>query len=207
MFLSDRDIQHAIDTGKLIVRPPPSKIDSSSFDLHLDVADEAKVWDIGKYTQDQDDAGVKRPELRIGAYNYGKFSRKYLVNPPAWNRDDDAPLVSRRADEIIIRPLGFVLWQTKEEIGTPPQNADFICFVEGKSTKARSGIVVHLTAPNIHVSWSGRIVLEIVNFGPFDLVLREGDAIAQVTVARITSPPRTAASGGQTYGQSSVHGT
>lgn len=40
MFLSDRDIKYAIQTGKLIVKPPPEyfhcEYDPNSIDLHLD---------------------------------------------------------------------------------------------------------------------------------------------------------------------------
>lgn len=65
----------------------------------------------------------------------------------------------------------------------------FICFIEGKSTRARTGLIVHLTAPTVHAGWSGTLTLEMTNCGPFDLVLNAGDAIAQLTVATITQPP------------------
>jgi dCTP deaminase len=113
----------------------------------------------------------------------------------------------RRGNEIIVRPEGFLLWMTREEVGTPKTNADLICFVEGKSTKARTGMVVHLTAPTIHSTWTGNVVLEIVNLGPFDLVFQEGDAVAQLTVCRISSPPDKAVEGTSvTYRQTNVHG-
>ena len=113
----------------------------------------------------------------------------------------------RRGAEIIVRPLGFLLWPTREKVGTPKKNADLICFVDGKSTKARAGMVVHLTAPTIHSTWTGNIVLEIVNLGPFDLVFQEGDAVAQLTVCRITSPPDKAVEGTSvTYGQTNIYG-
>lgn len=65
MYLSDRDLKWAIETGKLIVDPPPAKIDATSIDLHLDATTEDKVWDIDKYRGDRDAAGADRPELRI----------------------------------------------------------------------------------------------------------------------------------------------
>ena len=79
--------------------------------------------------------------------------------------------------------------QTREWVETPKQNPSLICFVEGKSTRARTGIVVHLTAPIIHSGWGGQITLEIANFGPFHFVLHENDVIAQLAVAMISSPP------------------
>ena len=51
------------------------------------------------------------------------------------------------------------------------------------------------------------MVLEIVNLGPFDLVFHEGDAVAQLTVCRISSPPDKAVDGTSlTYGQTGVYG-
>jgi dCTP deaminase len=100
------------------------------------------------------------------------------------------------------------LWQTKEKVGTPEIGAGLICFIDGKSTRARTGILVHLTAPTIHASWSGQVTLEIANVGPFDLVLEEGDVIAQITVASVTSIPDETMkeAGSVTFGQSQVGG-
>ena len=116
--------------------------------------------------------------------------------------------MARRGDEIIVRPHGFVLWQTRERVGTPDDDAQFIGFVDGKSTKARAGIVVHLTAPTIHTSWAGYVTLEIVNLGPFDLVLAEGDVVAQVIFAQVTKPPKLIMRDTSvTYDQKSASGT
>ncbi len=78
----------------------------------------------------------------------------------------------------------------------------------GKSTKARTGILVHFTAPTIHAGWHGNIVLEIANLGPFTFVLQEDDVIAQLTVATISSIPEKTQkeAGSQTLGQANVRG-
>ena len=68
-------------------------------------------------------------------------------------------------------------------------------------------MVVHLTAPTIHSTWTGNVVLEIVNLGPFDLVFHEGDAVAQLTVCKISSPPdKGVEATSATYGQTGVFG-
>ena len=206
MFLSDRDLLQAIENEKLIVEPRPEKIDSTSIDLHLGSIENAKIWDIEAFKADMGCAGHKRPELHIGQYKIGQFGDKYTVAPPEFKNGHDH-LVMRRGHEIIVRPFGFLLWMTREKVGTPKKNADLICFVEGKSTKARAGMVVHLTSPNVHSTWIGNIVLEIVNFGPFDLVFHEGDAVAQLTVCRISSPPGKGVEGTSlTNGQTEVSG-
>ena len=203
MYLSDKDLKDAVDKGELLCDPPPEAYDPTSFDLHLDHVKEAKIWDIEKYVGDEAIRGSRRPELRIGQYKYALFADKYLRIPPDYD-DTSQALVQRRSNQVIVRPGGFLLWQTKEKVGTP-HDAKLICFVNGKSTRARAGIVVHLTAPTIHSTWTGKITLEIANVGPFDLVLQEDDVIAQLTVARITSTPdRSMAVTSKTFDQASV---
>src|SRR5262245_14051187 len=116
--------------------------------------------------------------------------------------------VCLRGRRVIVRPGGFLLWQTKEVVGTPNEGAQLICFVDGKSTKARTGILVHFTAPTIHAGWHGNIVLEIANLGPFTFVLQEDDVISQLTVATISSVPEKTQekAGSQTMGQVNVKG-
>lgn len=204
MYLSDRDLEWAISCGRLIVNPLPTKIDATSIDLHLDSVEKARVWDIARFEADNQDAGHEASELRTSRINYRNFSLKYLIEVPL----DPNQLVFRRHNQIIIKPGGFLLWQTHEVVGTPEENAELICFVDGKSTRARTGLVVHLTAPTIHAGWSGKITLEIANFGPFHLKIQEfEDVIAQLTVSRITSTPVEKMKNSVTYGQTDVGAT
>jgi dCTP deaminase len=193
MYLSNRDIKWAIECGYLIVQPPPEEMgkgyDETSIDLHLDEVKEAKIWDLEALRRAEAGRARGQPEVHIGAFNYGEFSERYLIDPPEPATEETDLKVFRRGPEIIVKPGGFLLWQTKEWVGTPKKNPGLICFVEGKSTRARTGILIHMTAPTIHAGWSGKIVLEIANVGPFHFVLRENDVIAQLTVATISSPP------------------
>jgi deoxycytidine triphosphate deaminase len=213
MYLSNRDIKWAIDCGHLIVEPGPEAFrggyDESSIDLHLDDIQEAKIWDIDALQEAEEARGSGQPEVHIGRFNWAKFSEKYLMPLPELPEDRRASAkVFRRGREAIVKPGGFLLWQTKERIGTPQKNPTLICFVDGKSTRARTGILVHLTAPTIHTGWSGKIVLEIANLGPFHFVLQENDVIAQLTVASISSAPDLALKKSQsaTEGQAHVSG-
>jgi dCTP deaminase len=207
MYLSDRDLRWALEHGQLLVIPYPGKekqIGPTSIDLHLDRINEAKIWNIPKFCEKNKMHGHgDAPELRIGSFDYAQFAGEYQIAPS----NDDQNLVFRRGEQRIVKPHGFVLWQTKEKVGTPEQGAQLICFIDGKSTKARTGILVHMTAPTIHAAWGAwPITLEIGNFGPFHLVLQEDDVIAQITVATISSiPEKTAkAAGSVTTGQANV---
>lgn len=188
MYLSDRDLRWAIECGKLIVDPRPNSIDSTSIDLHLDAISEAKVWNIDAFREERQVQGDEPFRLRIGRFDYRKFSGKYLMPPPEDPKDPEV-LTFRHGNEIVVKPGGFLLWQTKEVVGTPEEGANLICFIDGKSTRARTGLLVHLTAPTIHASWSGKVTLEIANLGPFHFTLEEGDVIAQITVAMVSSIP------------------
>lgn len=208
MYLSDVDLRQAVECGDLIVKPLPDReIGPTSIDLHLDSVEQAKVWDIEKLAAHNKDLGLPLSELHIARMTYGIVSKDYLVEPPRGDDVKDA-LVFRRENAIVLRPHGFVVWQTREIVGTPDENPKYICFVDGKSTRARAGLIVHLTAPTIHAGWSGNIVLEMTNCGPLDLVLHAGDIVAQITVAQITQPPALDVKlhEAATYGQSTVHG-
>lgn len=212
MYLSDRDARWAIQRKLLIVESPegdpPPKIDPSSIDLRLDRLEEAKIWDVNAYNA-QVSVGGGDSVLHVGSekYKYGNMS-KFLVSPPAHDSNDPGQKVYKNSEEIFVRPGGFLLWQTKEKIGTPSDDPRFICFIDGKSTRARAGLIVHLTAPTIHAGWSGNVTLEIANLGPFTFGLKENDVIAQLTIATISSPPEKTheAAGSSTQGQSHVEG-
>jgi dCTP deaminase len=196
----------AIRCGRLIL-DPPTQIGPTSIDLHLDSVEEAKVWDIELFKENFGAAGHPEAELPIGKFKYAKFAPTYLIPPPAEAEVGDGR-VFRRDSKIIIKPGGFLLWQTKERVGTPEERPDLICFIDGKSTRARTGLLVHLTAPTIHAGWSGKVTLEIANLGPFHFVLEEGDVIAQITVAQISSSPNEThrQAGSSTMGQAHVTG-
>ncbi|HEV3385691.1 MAG TPA: hypothetical protein VG097_12825 [Gemmata sp.] len=188
MFLSDRDIRLALATGQLIVHPVPTEIDTTGIDVHLDKIDEARIWDTTAYADQQARAGHS-PVLKVGRFKHKAFAKEFEVPIPRQSEMEHGGLVYRDGETVIIKPGGFFLWQTREMIGTPEIDPRLICFIDGKSTRARTGIVVHMTAPTIHAGWWGQVTLEIANLGPFDLGLCEGDAIAQITVAYISSPP------------------
>ncbi|MBI2238990.1 MAG: dCTP deaminase [Actinobacteria bacterium] len=94
-----------------------------------------------------------------------------------------------RADSIELKPGDFVLGETREGVSLPQHLAGWI---EGKSGRARHGIIVHCTAPHIAPGWGTpkpkRITLEFVNLGKAEIRLRTRIAIAQLLVTRLGSP-------------------
>src|ERR1017187_3890825 len=129
MYLSDRDIRWAVEKGTLIIQPAP-KVDPTSVDLRLDRVEEARIWDTVKLLEQSRISGCGEPEVHLGKFHYAAFSEEYLTQPAEYRRGEIGDKVCRRGNEIIVRPNGFLLWQTKEVVGTPLDNAQYICFVD-----------------------------------------------------------------------------
>jgi dCTP deaminase len=226
VYLSGRDIRWAIDCGKLIVDPRPEELgrgyDETSIDLHLGPVSAARVWDTDVLAQMNTEAGRAppdgAPEVSLGSFEWEPFARRHQNPIPPYDpKKAGNQLVYLRGDEVVVRRFGFLLWPTKERVGTPKvdpnltgpkRHPELICFVNAKSTRARTGLVVHFTAPTIHAGWDGNVTLEIANLGPFTFILKEGDPLAQLTVATISSAPDLSlkTSRSQTQGQTDPSG-
>jgi dCTP deaminase len=178
----------ALQAQLLIVDPAPTEIDTTSIDLHLDVIEEAKLWDVAGFAEQQRQMG-NEPILGVGSFALRSFSEHFAIPLADREHAEEGTRVYRDGNRVILEPGGFFLWQTKEVVGAPEVDPRLICFVDGKSTRARTGLLVHMTAPTLHAGWWGNVTLEIANLGPFRLALKEGDAIAQIVVAALSSPP------------------
>jgi dCTP deaminase len=190
MYLSDRDPKYAVERGHLIVDPPPTVYGPSDIDLHLDRIEEAKVWKPKAHAEDWSGLGAGPPYVGFQDFDYKKFSSKYAGPvPDKGPASGENQKVYRDGNRVIVHPGGFLLWLTREAVGAPTDDARYICFINGKSTRARLGLLVHMTAPTIEAGWWGQVTLEIANLGPFTLALQEGDKIAQIVVSTLSCAP------------------
>jgi dCTP deaminase len=99
--------------------------------------------------------------------------------------DDPSALLDKfTAKEFILKPGMAVLGCTKEYVRCPK---DLSARVEGKSTLGRLFLAVHVTAGVVDAGFEGQITLEIVNLGPWDIVLYEDMKIAQLSYFNMTS--------------------
>src|ERR1019366_7380978 len=106
-------------------------------------------WDRNRLAQDGADI-----TLNLALQKFPETVKNYLI---------DAPLV----DEcLIIPPYSRHPWhflcQTRSRV-TLRREHKIAARVEGKITWARLGLMVHLTAPTVHSTFSGRITLEVTN--------------------------------------------
>lgn len=77
-----------------------------------------------------------------------------------------------------LAPGSCILASTKECIRVP---SNVVSRIEGKSTLGRIFLSVHITAGFIDPGFEGKLTLEVVNHGPWRIVIWPGMKIAQVS--------------------------
>jgi deoxycytidine triphosphate deaminase len=79
----------------------------------------------------------------------------------------------------------FILLSTAEKVTIPDW---LVGVVDGKSTWARQGLAVHITAGYIDPGFSGQITLELINVGLETIRLTPGMKICQLRLHQLSSP-------------------
>jgi dCTP deaminase len=188
MILSDREILMAVEHGVIGISPLPAwgakAWTSTALDLHLD--------------------GEIRPWKAIEG-----VGRETAINPMREDFNTNK-LIARHTEPqdctggFTIGPRDFVLGWTLEKIRLP-HTSRIAARVEGKSSLARIGLGVHITAPTIHAGFGvneakkdyvgSPIRLEIWNAGPLEIVLTRGMRICQLIFEEVHGTPDEAYSG------------
>lgn len=181
MILSDREIRAALARGafKLSPVPPTEAWSSTAVDLRL--AKDLVKW--------------KRP---------GGAGVEAVVCPasPDYNfdivRNTYSEAVSIPPDGFVFKSQSFLLGWTQEKIQLPHRSR-LAARVEGKSSLARLGIGVHVTAPTIHAGFGYKkddddypgspLQLEMWNVGPLDIKLVAGMPICQLIFEIVDGTP------------------
>ncbi|HEU4510436.1 MAG TPA: dCTP deaminase [Pyrinomonadaceae bacterium] len=189
MILSNLEIQKAIDEGRVIITPDPQPrsaeysncpYDTTAVDLHL--------------------AGALSVP-RAGAFNYD-VSQGEIATFLARNSEH----LEIPATGYVLKPHLFVLGRTQETVTLPLIPGQTLAArIEGKSSFARCGLLVHFTAPTVHSGFNGTLTLEIINLGKAGITLYSGMAIAQLILESVEGDPQ--ANPSQFQGQSTPAGT
>ncbi|MGH7780896.1 MAG: dCTP deaminase [Candidatus Binataceae bacterium] len=93
-------------------------------------------------------------------------------------------------DRWTLEPKQFVLTQTLETVHLPN---DLMGLVEGRSSFARFGVGVHVTAPKIDPGFNQPITLELTNHSEAAWVLKAGEEgifICQLMLVKLSKPLR-----------------
>jgi dCTP deaminase len=118
------------------------------------------------------------------------------------DRPYDAAFVAKNSDQyeasaaqpVALEPNQFILAQTIERVSLPirPGRPTYAARVEGKSSRARLGMLIHFTAPTIHSGFDGKITLEMINLSQNSIQLVPGVYICQLIFERVSTQPADA---------------
>ena len=81
--------------------------------------------------------------------------------------------------------------RTRERVTLPiiENRQSLAARIEGRSSFARCGMLVHFTAPTIHAGFSGTITLEIANLGTMSIVLYPDARVCQLIIEQVCGVP------------------
>ncbi|MBE0484288.1 MAG: dCTP deaminase [Bacterioplanes sp.] len=166
MRLSDGDIEQRLIDGSITITPPPADnaIAGISVDLRLD--------------------------HRFRVFSNNSVTHLDLSGDRVQLERDIDRIMSKEIeiaaeDSLFIHPGELVLGATLEAVTIPD---DLVGWLDGRSSLARLGLMVHVTAGRIDPGWDGQIVLEFYNNGKLPLALRPGMIICAMSFETLSSP-------------------
>lgn len=158
MILSNEGIQRALKSGQLDITPLPDPKQYTTSAVDLILGEEFHYWNPRSFGV----PGV-RVELNLAEQEFKKTADGYLIPFP---QESDGSVIFPP-----FRTVPYHMLAITREIVHLKRGSRIAARVEGRSSFARLGLVVHLTAPTVHSGWNGQITLEMINFGPFHLRL------------------------------------
>lgn len=165
MKLSDTDIWRYLDEGKLQIDPLPTKSQVGTMSVDLQLGN----W--------------------FRSFRPGKASFVDLAPPegePTANLEELMTTTEVQGNEpFYLHPGDFALGITIQKVTLPH---DLAGRLDGRSSLARLGLMVHATAHTIDPGWNGRITLEFFNCGKLPLAMRPGMRICAISFETLMSP-------------------
>ncbi|MCC6794447.1 MAG: dCTP deaminase [Candidatus Hydrogenedentes bacterium] len=166
MVLSSAEIQKALEDGRLVINPVPGSAGTKSpYNTHsVDLTLGSEIV-------------IPQPmTASIDLSESGSIATLISQNAQRRTATKDQPYKLERGK--------FILAQTKEVISLPITSA-LGARIEGKSSVARCGVLVHFTAPTVHPGFHGRLTLEMINLGPNVFSLSPDLPIAQLIIEEV----------------------
>lgn len=167
MILSDRELRIEVDDGRIRFDPDIDR-DVQIQDASIDVR-------LGQW--------LRVPRRQEGII----LSPKERIRPDLFGEEREI-----ESGGYNLSPGEFVLSHTYEKITLP---LDLAARLEGKSSLARLGLVIHFTSGHIAPGFDGIIVLEILNCGPNTITLVPLMPIGQLIFEKLSTVPRKAYGG------------
>ncbi|MEG9475400.1 dCTP deaminase [Mannheimia bovis] len=159
MRLCDTDIKRYLDEGIISITPRPSddKISGATADVRL--GNSFRVF----REHNTPYIDLSGPREEVTAQLNKVMSDEIIIG------DDEA---------FFLHPGDLALATTLESVSLP---ANIVGWLDGRSSLARLGLMVHVTAHRIDPGWEGKIVLEFFNAGKLPLALRPNMAIGALS--------------------------
>lgn len=164
-ILTDVDIRRAIADGKIKIEPfSDDMVQPGSLEMSL---------------------GNK---FRI--FRYDRLKAGAVIDTKGMSEPEGLTEVVELADgeAFYLSPHELVLASTKEKLGL---SADLAGRIEGRSSFARIGVMVHITSGFIHPGSFGHQTLEISNMLNIPVKLYPGLRMCQIIFSTTTSPAQT----------------
>ena len=171
MILTDREIKLALEKKLIVIEPAPvaNAFSSTAVDLTLDP----------NITEFRDDVGGIETAIDPGHRDFNSEITLARISDK---------LVINATDGYLLKPHRLVLAWSSEYVNLVSHNR-IAARVEGKSSLARLGLGIHITAPTIHAGFDGHIRLEMVNHGKVPIRLRVGMRICQLIFEQTLGTP------------------
>jgi dCTP deaminase len=186
MILCDREIKAALGAKSIYIFDPPSAEMYASTAVDLTLDKRVLVW------APKPPAPSDRQRI---CPNQEGFNIKQLMQDPQWARKEE---IGPAGFEFGVKGQ-FILVYTRERISLP-HTSRIAARVEGKSSLARLGIGVHVTAPTIHAGFGYNadekprksaqpLQLEMFNLSGLPVVLEVGMRICQLILEEVREVP------------------
>jgi dCTP deaminase len=186
MILSDREIKAAIDNRLIVINPRPDSRHWTSTAIDLTLDSKIRKWK-NPTALPTGQPGSVRPHAP-------RFDIKNLIYNEVYT---EGLTIGEHGYDL--KPKSFVLGFS-EQSAYLPLHTRIAARVEGKSSLARLGVGVHVTAPTIHAGFGfaasrdaaeqgSPIQLEIFNLSEFTITLDRGMAICQLIFEEVRETP------------------
>ncbi|MDE3272728.1 dCTP deaminase [Pseudoalteromonas sp. G4] len=166
MRLCDTHIKEHLAAGKISIEPVPKEDMISGVTVDLRLGNKFRVF------QDH-----KAPYVDLSG-------PKELVSAAMESIMSDE-IILEEGEAFFLHPGELALAITHESVTLPD---DIVGWLDGRSSLARLGLMVHVTAHRIDPGWSGNIVLEFYNSGKLPLALRPYMKIGALSFETMSGP-------------------
>ncbi len=178
MILSNIEIHRALDDKRLVIQPEPlPRLPTTDKDSNCPYQTTSVDLRLG------DEISYFRDDVLNINLTRGGFAKLFGPNSEQRRITTERPY--------LLKPNHLVLGKTLERVELPiiSEGNCLAARVEGKSSYARCGLLVHFTAPTIHSGFAGTITLELINLGPCDIALVPGAPICQLIIEEVRGVP------------------